>query len=347
MIPDTRRCTRELKPPSYPAAAAGFLRMDANTNLYGPNPAIEAALRDGATADLNHYPSGTSDELRAALARLHEVTPDEVLVGDGSDEVLDTLTKAFIDPDDVVAMPVPTFVMYAFYGRINFARIAEVPLKVGWELNVDALLRADAKITFLASPNNPTGNKFDREDIERLIQRSNGIVVVDEAYADFCGQDFVRRTREFENLVVSRTFSKSYGLAGLRVGYAVAPKAIIERMMVVKTPFTVGSFAERVALAALANPAYVEESRKMVLAERGWLADQLKRLGLRPHSTDANFMLVDTTGPAKPVVQKLRERKILVRDMSDFRGLANSFRMTIGRREHNEQLVAALREIGV
>ncbi len=344
MIPDPRSCTKDLKAPGYPAAAAGCLRMDANTNLYGQNPAVERALKDGATADLNHYPSGVSEDLRAAIAKVHDVTAEEVIVGDGSDEVLDTLTKAYLDPDDVVAIPVPTFVMYAFYGRINFGRIAEVPLRVGWELNIDALLRTDAKITFIASPNNPTGNKFDREDVERIIQRSNGIVVVDEAYAEFCGQDFVRRTREFENLVVSRTFSKSHGLAGLRVGYAVGNRKIIERMMAVKTPFTVGSFAEKVALAALEEPYYVEESRKMVLAERPFLMDELKKLGLRPYPSDANFLLVDTGKTAKFLVQKLRERKILVRDMGDFRGLDRCFRTTIGRREHNEQLLGALRE---
>ncbi len=330
-----------MKPPVYPAAAEGFLRMDANTNLLGPNPVVERALAAGASNGLNHYPSGTSDDLREAIAAEFGVTSGEVIVGDGSDEVLDTVTKAFLDAGDVVAIPSPSFVMYAFYGRINFGRVVEVPLRPDFGLDADRVLATRAKITFLASPNNPTGNRLD--GIEQVIRGSKGLVVVDEAYAEFCGQDFARRTREFENVIVSRTFSKSHGLAGLRVGFGIGPRALIDRLMAVKTPFTVGTMPERIAIAALADRTYGEASRAMIASERPWLSEALRRIGMRPCPTDANFVLVDAGAPARPIVQRLRERKILVRDMSDFPGLANFFRTTIGRREDNERLLEGLR----
>ncbi len=335
-----RTCTVDLKPPVYPPAAQGFLRMDANTSLMGPNPAIERALKRGF--DLSQYPSGYSDDLRSAIARRHGVSVEQVVVGDGSDEILDGIGKAFLDPGDTVVAPSPSFVMYAFYGKINFGSVVEIPLLDCFQLDVDAILAARAKVTFLASPNNPTGNAWSVTDIERVIRGSSGLVVVDEAYADFCGQDFCARVRDFENVVVTRTFSKSYGLAGLRVGYCIGPQAIVERLMAVKTPFTVGTLAELIALEALSDSTYVSESVRIVGGERAWLSDQLAKLGMTAHPSDANFMLVSCGRPSRDIVRGLRDRKILVRDMSDFRGLAECFRMTIGRREHNQELLTAL-----
>ncbi|MBI2933503.1 MAG: histidinol-phosphate transaminase [Planctomycetes bacterium] len=346
MVVEPRSCTKDLRPPVYPPATGEMLRMDANTNLYGANPVVERVLAAGGARDLNQYPSGTSDALRSAIAREFEVAPEEVIVGCGSDEVLETIAKAFLDPGDVVATPSPSFVMYAFYGRIHLGTVVEVPLREGFALDVDALLSTRAKITFVATPNNPTGNAFDASGIDRLVKQARGLVVIDEAYGAFCGQEYARTLRR-DNVIVVRTFSKSHGLAGLRVGFGIGPRGVIDRLMAVKTPFTVGTMTERIAIAALADGAYVEESRRMILTEKPWLTERLRSLGLGPRPTDANFMLVDVGRPARPLVEALRKRDILVRDMSDFRGLANHFRVTIGRREHNERLVEALRaELG-
>ncbi|MGH2687477.1 MAG: aminotransferase class I/II-fold pyridoxal phosphate-dependent enzyme, partial [Actinomycetota bacterium] len=185
-----RRSVRGMEPPTYPGPERGVLRMDANTNLIGRNPAVERAARRLSEIDLNQYPSCLSDELRAAIGREHGLDPDEVLVGDGSDEVLDVVCKAFLNPGDAVACPTPSFVMYAFFGKLHLGQVVEVPLRrPGWTLDVEGILSARPKVVFVASPNNPTGNAAPAADLERLLREASGIVIIDEAYADFCDQD--------------------------------------------------------------------------------------------------------------------------------------------------------------
>ncbi|MBI2901828.1 MAG: histidinol-phosphate transaminase [Planctomycetes bacterium] len=344
MNPDllVRRSISGRRPPSYPEDDPGFLRMDGNTNLLGQNPAVERVAARAASLELNHYPSAISAALRAELARRHGVPPDQVIVGNGSDELIDFLTKAFVEPGDVVAMPTPTFVMYPFYARVNLARVVEVPLvRPGFDLDVDGLLRAKPKLLFVASPNNPTGNAFPERDLDRLVAEAPGIVVIDEAYADFCGQDYTRNLRS--DLVVLRTFSKSFGLAGLRVGYAVGPAALVAKLECVKPPFSVGTFAEAVALEALRDPAFVRGSVETIVRERDRLAEDLKGLGFHPARSDANFLLVEV-GDGRGVREFLRGRRILTRDLADFPGLEGFVRFTVGSAEHNDRLLTALSE---
>lgn len=340
-----RRSIAGMEPPTYPGPDSGFLRMDANTNLVGRNPAIDRALARVSGIDLNQYPSCLSDELRAALAREHGLDPGEVLVGGGSDEVLDVVCKAFVNPGDTVACPTPSFVMYAFFGRLHLAQVAEVALhRPGWVLEVDEVLSARPKVVFVASPNNPTGNAIPARDLERLVAEAPGIVVVDEAYADFCGQDFARRVRSFDNLVVSRTFSKSHGLAGLRVGYGVANRRLMEKLYCAKTPLTMNALSEAIALEALRDPRFRDETVATIRKERERLAAAVGALGFRAEKTDANFMIVDLGRPSGPARAFLKGKGILTREMGDFKGLENYIRVTVGRPEHNDRLAAALAE---
>ena len=333
-----------MQSPSYPAPEPG-LRMDANTNLIGRNPAIDRAFRKFAAIDLNQYPTSLSDELRGSIATLHGLAPDEVLVGDGSDEVLDVACKAFLNPGDVIACASPSFVMYAYFGRLHLGRVVEIPLRgPGWELDIDAVLRVKAKLTFIASPNNPTGNAVPPADLERLISESGGIVVLDEAYADFCGQDFASRIRSWDNVLVSRTLSKSHGLAGLRVGYGVANRPLMEKLYCAKTPLTLPALSEAVALEALADPAFMRETVAVVRKERVRMARMLTEAGYRPQRTDANFMIVDVGEPSGALRAFLKSRGVITREMGDFRGLENYIRVTVGRPEHSDRLVALIRE---
>jgi histidinol-phosphate aminotransferase len=198
------------------------------------------------------------------------------------------------------------------------------------------------KILFVASPNNPTGNAFPKEDLERLITESSGVVVVDEAYADFCGQDFASQVRRFDNLIVTRTFSKSHGLAGLRVGYGASNRKLMTRMECAKTPLTLSAISEAIALEALADKTFMKESVRVIQAERARLSDLLRELGFRPQKTDANFLIVDLGRPSGGARSFLRGRGIVTREMSDFKGLENYLRVTVGRPEHNDRLVAEL-----
>jgi histidinol-phosphate aminotransferase len=337
-----RKSVLGLRPLDVPAASPDVLRLDGNTNLLGPNPAIRRALEK--EVDVAHYPSAFHDDLRSALAAQYGLDPGEVLVGAGADELIDVAVRTFTNPGDPVAVAVPTFELYGFCARLEQARLVEVPLNPGFTLDVDALLRAEPKLTFVASPNNPTGNAHSAPHIERLLKGSPGIVVLDEAYAEYCGQDFLRRVRQFRNLIVLRTFSKAHGLAGLRVGYAAARREIVERLARAKLPFTVGALSERIAIEALGETDHVRRSRELAAAEKPWLAERLSELGLHPYPTDANFMLVRVGPRCAGVVQHLAENRIRVRAMGSHHGLEGCFRATIGLREHNERLVSAIAE---
>jgi histidinol-phosphate aminotransferase len=339
-----RRSIAGLEPQVYPCTQRGALLLDANTNLIGRNPALDRAVKRLDSLDLTQYPSCLSDELRAALAKEHGLSPDEVLVGNGSDEVLDVVCKAFCNPGDPIGIPTPAFVMYGFFAKVHQGSAVEIPLQLpGWQLDVEGILRARPKITFIASPNNPTGNAFPKADLERVLAGSPGLVVVDEAYADFCGQDFASQVRRYENLIVTRTFSKSHGLAGLRVGYALANRKVLQKLECAKTPLSLGSLSEAVALEALADKTFMKESLRVVRSERVRLAELLRDLGFRPQPSDANFMIVDLGVPSEPARQYLAGRGIMTRAMGDFKGLERYLRVTVGRPEHSDRLVAELK----
>lgn len=340
-----RRSIAAWEPPVYPRGPGRLLRMDANTNLIGINPAIRSVLRDMRTLELNHYPSAFAEDLRVELGRFHGVSPECVITGNGSDELIDILTKTFLNPGDRLATVSPSFVMYRFYGVVNLGRCVTVPLRDGWQMDVDALARTRAKLTIIASPNNPTGNAFPEKDLHRLVRQARGIVVIDEAYGDFCGRDWTRRAARSENLIVLRTFSKSHGLAGLRVGYAVGPREVIARMHAVRAPFTVNALGERIAIESLRHPEFMRRTVRVIVRERARLRRELQSLGVTPYPSDANFILIDVKQDNGPVLRGLRRRGILARNMGDFPGLETCIRVTVGRPEHNQAFLRALREV--
>jgi histidinol-phosphate aminotransferase len=228
---------------------------------------------------------------------------------------------------------------------VNLGHVAPVPLKKGFALDVDGILKAKAKVTVIASPNSPTGNAFPRGALETILRRAKGIVVIDEAYAEFCGQDFLRTAARHPRLIVTRTFSKAYALAGLRIGYAVGSAAAIDALLRVKPPFNVGTFAEAAAIAALKGRRFVEHVVGVIRAERARVAAALRDLGARPYPSDANFLLVDVGRPSDAVARALREEGFLVRRMSDWPGLERCLRVTLGPPELNNRFLRALRDV--
>ena len=338
----SRKSARGLPSVAAPPPADGLLRLDSNTNLLGPNPAIRRVLEREAAGDFSLYPAPMHDELRKAIAAHHGLDPAEILVGAGADELIDVAVRAFINPGETVAVAVPTFELYSFCARVEDARVAEVPLLDDFSLDADAVFRADGKLTFIASPNNPTGNAHPAAVLERVLRRSLGMVVIDEAYAEYGGQNFLKRVRDIPNLLVLRTFSKAYGLAGLRVGYAAASREVIERLARVKMPFSVGALSERIAIEALADDGHVRQSREIVQAEKPWLMENLAALGLHPYPTDANFMLVRVGARLEELVRHLASKGIAVRALPKV--LDGCVRVTIGRRKTNERLVKAIGE---
>jgi len=210
---------------------------------------------------------------------------------------------------------------------------------------VDGILETGAKVTVIASPNSPTGNAFPRGALETVLRRSKGIVVIDEAYAEFGGQDLVRTAARHPRLIVTRTFSKAYALAGLRVGYAVGTAEAIDALLRVKPPFNVGAFAEAAAIAALRDRRFVDGVVRAIRSERVRIAAALRALGARPYPSDANFLLADVGRPSDAVGRALRRAGFLVRTMTDWPGLETCIRVTLGPPALNDRFLRALRRI--
>ncbi|MDR0523012.1 MAG: histidinol-phosphate transaminase [Candidatus Methanoplasma sp.] len=318
----------------YNPDAGGALRMDTNTNALGPNPAAERYLRE-ARPDINGYPNTYSDGLRDALASLYGLERENFVAGAGSDEMLDVCMKTFSDWGDACAVPVPSYSLYNYFIAANGGRAVESDLTPDFQLDVDGIARSGAKMAIAPSPNNPTGNAFRRRDVEDLLSRFEGVLVVDEAYGEYAGGSMIPRVREFDNLVVLRTFSKAYAMAGLRVGYAAACGDLADMMNSVKIPYSLNVLSEGAAVAALGDQGFIERSRRMVSEERPRLSAGLRRLGFEPFPSDANFVLARSPVDHAALVGGLKERGVMIRDFGSKRRTEGCVRMTVGTAEMN------------
>ena len=334
-----RKALAGLSRPSYSLARPDMVLLNDNANLFGTNPAVEEVTETFDFARLWAYPSENSDNLRTRLASELSVSPDEVIVGNGSDEILDITSKCFLDPGDVFCEPSPTFSMYRFYARIHLAETVEKVLRRDFSLDADAILETRPKLTSICQPNNPTANLFDSKEIQKLLKWAPGIVVIDEAYADFCGSDMLRAIMECDRAIGMRTFSKAYGIAGLRVGYAVARKEIIHELRRVRTPFGLNAFSEAVATRAVDQKEWVKEVVAKMKVERGFLDDQLRNLGFEVYPSCCNFLLCRSPVPGPALVSALRGEGVAIRDCNSYPLLENHVRITVGPRPMLERLL--------
>lgn len=348
VLEKTRPTLRGLKP-YYQAPLQGDpLRLDQNTHLLGPNPALRDV--DLAQLDVSQYPTRDSDALRDALGRLHGLDPDRFLCANGSDELLDVITRTFTRPGDRLATTLPSYSLYPFYATLQDLDLVQVPLGHRFQLDVDRLLEVQATVTVVACPNNPTGNRFPRDDLLRLVEESDGMVVIDEAYIEYANEDgkdlsLIRDVDEHDNLIVTRTFSKAYGLAGLRTGYLAANQEVTRRLLLTKPPYNVNVVSEALAVAALQHTAWLQDNVAQVQGERERLADRLRTLGFRVHPSDANFILCDA--PTDPAVLQagLKRHNILARTFPGKPRLEQTIRFTVGAPEHTDALVTALEAV--
>jgi histidinol-phosphate aminotransferase len=341
-------------PPPLDALAAELgrpvLRLSANENPIGPSPLAVAAIRREAER-IHLYPDGGAPALAEAVAHSLGVAPNQLIFGNGGDEILTLLGRALLDPGDEVVVPDPSFEPYTTTARLAGAKVVTSPLR-DYRIDLDDVLAhvgPRTKLVCLSSPHNPTGTVLDRTAWERFCARCPGDVVVllDEAYVDFIEAPAgaadglaTLRTRP-ESLVLLRTFSKITGLAGLRVGYAVAGPDAISYLERTREPFNVGRVAQAGAAAATRDLAHREATRQVVLAERRALAAAFAERGLSHPPTEANFFLVRLGRPAGPVVAALRARGVLVRDGAAV-GYPAHLRISVGTSEQNARLLDAL-----
>ena len=313
--------------------------LDANENAFGsPLP-----------TQYNRYPDPLQWKLKERIAEIKGVPAPHIFIGNGSDEAIDIVFRAFCNPgvDNVVICP-PTYGMYEVSANINDVEIRKVPLTPDFQLNMDGIedaVNEQTKIIFICSPNNPTGNAIDRTDIEVLLNNFKGIVVIDEAYINFSRhKSFIQELTEYPNLVVMQTLSKAWGLAALRVGMAFSSTPIIDVMNKVKPPYNVNEASQQLALQALGNVNQVNEWIRETVQERERLARAFRELPTvtQVYPSDANFLLVRTTDP-RGIYTHLTERGIIVRDRSKVQLCEGCLRITVGTPEENKELLEAMR----
>jgi histidinol-phosphate aminotransferase len=344
-------------PPPLDALAAELgqpvLRLSANENPLGPSPLAVASIRREAER-IHLYPDGGAPALAEAVAGVLGVEPGQLLFGNGGDEILTLLGRALLDPDDEVVVPEPSFEPYTTTALLAGAAVVASPLR-DYQVDLDDVLARigpRTKLVCLSSPHNPTGTVLERPAWARFCARcpDDVMVLLDEAYVDFieaperAADGLATLGARPDSLVLLRTFSKITGLAGLRVGYAIASPAVIGQLERTREPFNVGRVAQAGAAAAARDAAHREATRRVVWAERRALSAALAARGLSHPPTEANFLLVQLGRPAGPIVGALRARGVLVRDGGAV-GYPEHLRISVGTRDQNARLLAALDQV--
>jgi histidinol-phosphate aminotransferase len=355
--PQPRAAVRGL--PLYaPDVAASTVDVSENVNLWGSPPAALRALASAPAERVNRYPSLYSTPLRDAVLEYLDLASASgvgLVTGCGSDDVLDAAIRAFGEPGDEVVFAAPTFVMIPIFTRLNGLVPAVVPMGKRYEVDPQQLVDRRAKVTYLCTPNNPTSTAMSREAVEYVVDRAAGLVVLDEAYAEFAPDVFTRLVTRSERLLVTRTFSKAFGLAGLRVGYGVGSTAIVDAVTRARGPYKVNALAEAAAVAALSDGpdalGWVTEHAALAVTIRERLASALRELGFEPAPSAGNFLFVPTSR-APAIARAMRERGVLVRALSGlphdvpavWAAEGHALRIGVGPWESMERLLDALRE---
>lgn len=321
------------------------MKLNTNENPYPPSPRVRAALEAAIDDGLRLYPDPTARRLRTLAAERYGHAPDGILVGNGSDELIGLVVRATVDPGDGVAFAAPTYSLYETVVALHGARCVEVPYPDDWTLPVDALAACRVPLTFVCNPNSPSGTSTPIGELRRLARATAGVVVVDEAYGDFSDAPALPLLRELDNVVVLRTFSKSFALAGLRVGLAFGHPDLVAGLAALKDSYNVNRLTQRAAEAALEDTAYMRAQVKRIRTTRARLGRALEGLGYRVPESAANFVLAVRAGVDQgPVAAALAERGILVRHFATVR-LRDALRITVGTDTEVDVLLAALRDV--
>lgn len=311
--------------------------LDANENPYG---------------QLNRYPDPYQKELKVRLSKLKKISIENIFIGNGSDEIIDLAFRIFCQPGKDAALSfTPTYGMYEVSAAINDIELIKIPLNDAFQIDMQSfekqLTKSNIKLILICSPNNPTGNSINKRDIEYLLDKFKGIVLIDEAYIDFApNESWISLLEKYPNLIVSQTFSKAWGLAAARIGTAYASEEIIHLFNKVKPPYNVSKLNQQAALSALENSIKFKKNKDIILAEKERLIFALKQseIVLKVYPSDANFLLVEVKD-ANKVYRNLVEQKVIIRNRNSV--IKNCIRISIGKPEENAQLLNALKNINL
>ena len=329
-------------PGEQPRPGERVVKLNTNENPFPPSPRVVEAIHTIDPERLRRYPSPSAEDFRRTAARVHGVSPDMIVAGNGSDEILAMAARTYLGPGEILAYPDPTYSLYPVLAEVGEVKVVTVPWAAGWDLPIDALLATGARAIFFANPNAPTGTLVRTSRVRELATRFSGLLLVDEAYVDFADENSLALVREFSNVMLCRTLSKGYALAGLRFGYAIAAPELVSEMNKVKDSYNCDAVAISAATAALQDQDYARRSWEHVRAERARLSETLRRRGWQVIPSQANFILATCPdGNAAAIYRGLKGKGILVR-FFDKPGLDDKLRITIGTAEENDQLLAAL-----
>lgn len=326
------------------------IMLHANESAFPPPPEISKLFGEVLQGcALNRYPDPNCRELKSVLAKQHQVPPEQFMIGNGSDELIQILLQIFCDPGDGVAFPDPTFAMYAIIAQGMGLTPHSVPLDENWDFRAENFLEAiknqPTRIIFFSYPNNPTGNCFSSAEIQKVIENFSGIVVVDEAYYDFSTKSFTNELARHNNLIILRSLSK-IGLAALRVGYGIADPRIIEQVDKVRLPYNSNTLSQSFSAKLLNHFSPIQKQIDTIIEERKRLFETLQGFSaLTVYPSDANFILFRVNPKADEVFKRLMENGILVRNLGNHPRLNNCLRVTVGTRKENDRFIEQLNAI--
>ena len=328
-------------------------KLDLNENLLLPNKLMRRLLSSACKqVDVRFYPSPYGALAAEAISNFLGFDKSCIFVGNGEDDVLDSIARTFIGRESKVVIVEPTFSVYGNLARMYGGQKLLVHLRSDFSLDVDAVIREcgrGALLLFICSPNNPTGNQFDSQDLKKIIRNFDGIVILDEAYGEFSKYSTVEWTRDFDNLIVLKTFSKAFGMAGIRLGCLVSNRSIVTCVKRVAPPFNVNAVSEQLVKLVLENSKYFKRYAERVIKERDRLLSRLAGIKeVTPYPSETNFVLFKITRgqlSSSSVTKALRRRGVLVKDFGSNSLLKNCIRVTVGPRNINERFIDALREV--
>ena len=305
---------------------------------------------EALAANWGRYPGFVPQEVRDAVGRRHGLGSGHVLIGNGSNELIQAVFQTTVAQGDRVVLPAPTFSLYALMGQITGADIRTVYIKADMSFDVDRLVEEsahpDVRLVVLCSPNNPTGSMISPDDTATVAKATQGLVVVDEAYYEFGGVSCIELLDRHPNLVITRTFSKALGAAGLRLGYLAADPALVREIEKVKLPYNVNAISLLAARKLIAQEALIEERASLIRSERQRVFESLQEMsGIRPYPSHANFVLFEAERPVAEIFHGLIDRGVLIRDVSRYPMLERGMRVTIGLPEENDAFLDALGEV--
>lgn len=339
------RAMQGYTPGEQPGPGERVVKLNTNENPFPPSDRVMKAIREIEPEILRRYPNPTADQFREAAAQLLGVSPDMILCGNGSDEILTIATRTFVAPGGTLAFPDPTYSLYSVLAQIESARAAPRPWEGQWSLPIEALLETQAQAIYLANPNAPSGTFVSPLKVAELAKRFAGVLLIDEAYADFADDNCLALVQEYPNVIICRTLSKAYSLAGLRFGFAVAQAQVIAQMVKVKDSYNCDAISVIAATAAIQDQAHAKRGWDHIRSERQRVSSELTQLGWTVLPSQANFVLATVpSGKGRDAYLGLKEQGILVRYFH-LPGLTDKIRITIGTSQENNALLGGIKAL--